>query len=120
MRSPFVPRAGTFSVANTGRPGRLQFGALVPPFSPLMKMALLAPSLSCKSCGTTLGLHVHTALPQEIGSSLAHMPATSANCTWLEPARVSDTEALAVSNPCGLPAPLPCRKAYSSNQASAL
>jgi hypothetical protein len=113
IRSPELPSAGTFSVAKAGRPSSDQLGALVMPWSMLMKMARLAPSLSCNSCGTTLGENVQTALPHDAGSSFAHMPATSANCTRLALARVTDSAAPAVSMPCGLPTPLPCTMGYS-------
>ena len=61
-RSPAVPSAGSFSVQYAGRPSSAQVGALVTPWSMLMKMARLAPSLSCNSCGTTDGLNVQTNL----------------------------------------------------------
>ena len=83
----------------------------------LMKMARLAPSLSCNSCGTTLGENTQMAVLHDDGSSFDHMVATSLKLTSSEVSRVLVSVAPAVSMPCGLPAPLPCKKAYSSNQA---
>src|SRR5690242_18187740 len=120
MMSPLVPRAGSFSVGNAGRPNSDQFGDLVMPWSMLMKMARFAPSLSCNSCGTTLGEKAQTAQPHEAGSSFDHMVAMSGNRTLPPVLRVTATDDPAVSIPCGLPTPLPCRKAYSSNHAIAL
>src|SRR5579871_1641778 len=83
----------------------------------LMKMARLAPSLSCNSCGTTLGENTQMAVLHDEGSNFDHIVATSLKVTWLEKSRVLVSVAPAGSMPCGLPAPLPCKNAYSSNQA---
>src|SRR5262249_51711556 len=81
MRSPLVPRAGTFSVTNVGRPSSDQFGRFAAPWSMLMKMARLAPSLSCKSCGMTVGLCTQMQLLTLDGSILEYIVATSWYCT---------------------------------------
>jgi hypothetical protein len=74
----------------------------------------VGPSFSCNSCGTTLGEKAHTALPQLDGSSFAHMVATSTNSTLLLVLRLSAIDDPALRTPCGLPTPLPWRKAYST------
>src|SRR5438067_13604163 len=113
MRSPLVPRAGTFSVGNSGRPRSCQLGALV--MAPCdgepicRKIARLEPSCSCRSLGITVGEHVQMALPQEWGRSLLHITATSPNVTELAVSRPVLPPLLPVaiaaphpSMPCGL------------------
>src|SRR5438132_1007172 len=68
---------GTFSVQNVGMPSSDHDGFLVMPWSMLMKMARLAPSASCRSCGMTLGLWTQMELLMLDGNSLAYMFATS-------------------------------------------
>src|SRR5271165_3642083 len=88
---------------------------------------IVRQSLSCSNCGTTLGENAQTALLQLDGISFDHIQAMSSNSTLLAVSRWVLPEwpppamaAPAVSIPCGLPTPLPWRKANSSNQAMAL
>src|SRR5262245_43822394 len=118
MRSPFVPRAGSFSVGMAGRPRSDQLGALAAPWSMLMKMARLAPSLSWRSWGTTEGLKAQKARFHEAGRSFDHMVATSLKLTWPAVARAVPPAlppvamvAEAPRMPWGLPEPEPWKKA---------
>ena len=47
----------------------------------LMKMARLAPSLSCNNCGTTLGENTQMAELHDDGKSFDHIVATSLKLT---------------------------------------
>ena len=51
-------------MTKAGRPSSDQLGLLAAPWSMLMKMARLAPSLSCRSSGITVGLKAQTAFIQ--------------------------------------------------------
>ncbi len=109
--SPSVFSAGNFSLTTMGMPNNCIRGAS---WALLRKMLGLPAAVAAivSSLTSTVGWMAQTLLRAfQPGSMRPSMPPTSANVTALAPERVTDTSAVALRMPSGLPAPSPRRKA---------